>query len=55
MYWIDGKVARAPQVTGGDQPMFVLLDLGLGGGWPIKMDPVHNRAARYVDWFRVYV
>ena len=56
VYWIDGKVvARAPQVTGGDKPMFLLLDLDLGGGWPITMDPVHNRAAMYVDWFRVYV
>jgi hypothetical protein len=55
VYWIDGKVvARAPQVGGGDKPMFLLLDLALGGGWPIALDPVQNRAAMYVDWFRVY-
>jgi beta-glucanase (GH16 family) len=56
VYWIDGKVvARAPQVNGGDKPMFLLIDLALGGGWPIALDPVQNRAAMYVDWFRVYV
>lgn len=55
VYWIDGKVvARAPQVAGGDRPMFFMLDLALGGGWPVKLDPVQNRAALYVDWVRVY-
>jgi beta-glucanase (GH16 family) len=55
VYWIDGKVvARAPQVKGGGKPMFFMLDLNLGGGWPIKLDPVQNRAAMYVDWVRVY-
>ena len=55
VYWIDGKVvARAPQVKGGDKPMFFMLDLNLGGGWPLKLDPVQNRAAMYVDWVRVY-
>jgi hypothetical protein len=56
IYWIDGKVvARAPQVNGGDKPMFFMLDLDLGGGWPLRLDPVQNRAAMYVDWVRVYV
>ena len=37
VYWIDGKVvARAPQVKGGEKPMFFLLDLSLGGGWPLR-------------------
>jgi beta-glucanase (GH16 family) len=55
VYRIDGKVvARAPQVNGGDKPMFLLIDLALGGGWPIALDPVQNRAAMYVDWFRIY-
>lgn len=56
VYWIDGKVvARAPQVKGGEKPMFFVLDLSLGGGWPLRLDPVQNRAAMYVDWVRVYV
>ena len=55
VYRIDGKVvARAPQVNGGDKPMFLLIDLALGGGWPIALDPVQNRAAMYIDWFRIY-
>ncbi len=55
VYRIDGRVvARAPQVSGGDKPMFLLLDLALGGGYPLKLDPIQNRAAMYVDWFRVY-
>ncbi len=30
VYRIDGKVvARAPQVDGGDKPMFLLIDLGV--------------------------
>lgn len=56
VYWIDGKVvARAPQVKGGEKPMFFLLDLDLGGGYPLRLEPVQNRAAMYVDWVRVYV
>ena len=55
VYRIDGRVvARAPQVNGGDKPMFLLIDLALGGGHPIALDPVQNRAAMYVDWVRVY-
>ena len=55
-YYIDGQeVARLPQVAGGDQPMFFMLNLELGGGWPIKLDPVGNRASLYVDYVRVYV
>lgn len=56
VYWIDGKVvARAPQVKGGEKPMFFMLNLSLGGGWPVRLDPVQNRGAMYVDWVRVYV
>lgn len=55
VYRIDGRiVARAPQVSGDDKPMPLLLDLALGGGSPVKLDPIQNRAAMCVDWFRVY-
>lgn len=55
-YYIDGRqVARIPQVVGGDQPMFFMLNLQLGGGWPVKLDTVGNRACLYVDYVRVYV
>ncbi len=56
IYYIDGhEVARLPQVEGGDEPMFFMLNLELGGGWPIKLDTVGNRASLYVDYVRVYV
>jgi hypothetical protein len=55
-YFIDGQVvATAPQVRGGGAPMFFLLDLALGGGWPIDLRAVQDRAALYVDYVRVYV
>ena len=56
VYYVDGVVvARHSQVTGGDQPMFFMTNLALGGGWPVQLDPVRNRAAMYVDYIRVYV
>lgn len=55
-FFIDGRqVASAPQVGGGGDPMFFLVDLALGGGWPIKMESVQDRAELYVDFVRVYV
>jgi hypothetical protein len=56
VFYIDGKeIARAPQVDGGASPMFFLVNLALGGGWPIELGPVQNRASLYVDYVRVYV
>lgn len=55
-FFVDGKqVATAPQVPGGDAPMFFMLDLALGGGWPVDLRGVQNRASVYVDYVRVYV
>ncbi len=56
VFFIDGKeVARSPQVAGGSSPMFFLVNLALGGGWPVELNPVRNRASLYVDYVRVYV
>jgi hypothetical protein len=56
IFYIDGKiVATAPQVEGGGSPMFFLVDLALGGGWPIALQAVQDRATLYVDYIRVYV
>lgn len=56
VYFIDGKqVAHHTQVRSGDEPMFFLLDLALGGGWPVDLRAVGERASLYVDWVRVYV
>ena len=35
--------------------MFFLLDLALGGGWPVALQPVQDRAVLYVDYVRVFV
>jgi hypothetical protein len=56
VFSIDGReVATSPQVSGGDAPMFFLLDLALGGGWPVALESVQDRAVLYVDHVRVYV
>lgn len=55
-FFIDGQVvATAPQVEGGGAPMFFLVNLALGGGWPVDLRAVEDRAALYVDYVRVYV
>jgi len=55
-FTIDGQVvATAPQVPGGGDPLFFLVDLALGGGWPVDLQAVAERAALYVDYVRVYV
>ena len=55
-FFIDGRVvATAPQVSGGGAPMFFLLDMALGGGWPIDLAAVQNKPAMYVVYVRVYV
>ncbi len=56
VFFIDGaEVATAPQVQGGQAPMFFLVDLALGGGWPVELGPVQDRASLYVDYIRVFV
>ncbi len=55
-FYIDGElVATAPQVRGGGEPLFFLLNLALGGGWPVDLSRVQGRAQLYVDYVRVYV
>jgi hypothetical protein len=55
-YFIDGRVvATAPQVRGGGSPMFFMVNLALGGGWPIDLASVQDRATLYLDYVRVYV
>lgn len=55
VYFIDGrKVGEAPPVGPAETPMFFLLDLSLGGGWPVDLSSTRERADLYVDWVRVY-
>ena len=56
VYYVDGaEVVRLPQVQGGEKPLFFLVNLAMGGGWPIQMDNVLSRSALFVDYVRVYV
>jgi len=53
---IDGRVvATLPQVSDGGAPLFFMVDLALGGGWPIDLSGVRDRGSLYVDYVRVYV
>lgn len=55
-FYIDGQaVHTADVVQGADAPMFFLVNLALGGGWPVELGPTGERAALYVDHVRVYV
>jgi hypothetical protein len=55
-FFIDGRVvATAPQVVGGGSPMFFMANLALGGGWPVDLRAVQERAVLYVDYVRVFV
>lgn len=54
-YYVDGKLVQTlPQVPGGGDAMFFMVNLALGGGWPVQLDNVGGRAAAYVDYVRVY-
>ena len=35
--------------------MFFLVNLALGGGWPVDLRAVQERAVLYVDYVRIYV
>jgi len=55
-FYVDGRpVHTAPQVRGGDEPLFFMVNLALGGGWPVNLAGVQDRADLYVDYIRVYV
>ena len=55
IYYLDGReIERVPQVNAGDRPLFFMVNLALGGGWPIDLDDVDGRTSLYVDYIRVY-
>lgn len=55
IFFIDGEqVAAAAQVPGGAEPLFFLVDLALGGGWPVDLKPQGGNLQMYVDFVRVY-
>jgi hypothetical protein len=36
------------------QPLFFMVDLATGGGWPVDLSRYDGRADMYVDYVRVY-
>ena len=56
VFLVDGDVVRrAPRSVAADQPMFFLLDLAAGGGWPVDLSSTFETSQMYVDWVRVSV
>jgi len=54
-YYIDGiEVASNSTLKRHGEPYFFLLDLALGGGWPIDLDATGGTTDMYVDWVKVY-
>lgn len=55
IFYVDGvEVERLPQVKGGDQPMFFMANMALGGQYNIDLSTASGAAAMYVDYIRVY-
>ncbi len=36
------------------QPLFFMIDLATGGGWPVDLSRYNGRIDMYVDYVRVY-
>lgn len=57
-WYIDGvKIWQVPTPTTWHQnPLFVMIDYGLGGGWPLTGEPYAAKvmSSMLVDWVRVY-
>jgi beta-glucanase (GH16 family) len=53
IFYLDRKeVAREASRAEYLQPMYLMVDLGAGGGWPIA--GMHNPSTMYVDYVRAY-
>ncbi|GBF76778.1 hypothetical protein PA598K_05265, partial [Paenibacillus sp. 598K] len=55
IYYIDNvEVWRHPTFEQANTPLFFMINLALGGGWPIKLEPYHDQLDLYVDYVRVF-
>jgi beta-glucanase (GH16 family) len=53
IFYLDRReVGRTPAPPEHKHPMFILLDLGMGAGWPIDQTP--NPSFMFVDYVRAY-
>jgi beta-glucanase (GH16 family) len=51
----DVQIASSPTPQDFDQPMYMLINLAVGGGWPGAPDELTKFPAKYtVDWVRAY-
>lgn len=54
-FFIDGKkVASKDGLVLDSAPYFFMVDLALGGGWPVDLTPTGGVVSMYVDWIHVY-
>ena len=54
-YCDDIEVARhATLPVCKEKPLFFLINLATGGGWPVDLSRYHGIADMYVDYVRVY-
>ncbi|WP_020619323.1 discoidin domain-containing protein [Paenibacillus daejeonensis] len=55
IYYIDNvEVWRHPTFEQANTPLYFMINLALGGGWPIDLDAYHNQLDLYVDYVRVF-
>ena len=56
VWYLDGReVARKPTPRDADKPMFLVLNLAVGGHWPGDPDEATPFPARFsIDWVRAY-
>ncbi|KYH44972.1 hypothetical protein AZH51_13820 [Branchiibius sp. NY16-3462-2] len=54
-YYIDDKlVASHNGLVLDSAPYFFMVNLALGGGWPVNLSPTGGVVSMYVDWVHVY-
>jgi len=52
-FWFDNvKQCEVNTFSQGHLPYYVILDLGMGGGYPVNQTP--NPTDMYVDWVRIW-
>ncbi len=56
IYYCDNiEVVRHPTLPVSKQkPLFFMLNLATGGGWPVDLSRYHGTADMYIDFVRVY-
>ena len=54
-FYVDGtEITTMHGLINTDQPYYFLIDLAIGGGWPIDLDATAGVTDVYVDYVRAY-